>query len=121
MEEVKKMNPQAKITAIVRGAEVLNDATLMDAEQVGLSDVAYVIDNGNDIAGTALEEIEGEPKELIKSADVILAKGQANFETMQGCGLNVYYIFMCKCEMFANMFGVPRFTGMLLNDKNYKN
>ena len=121
MEEVKKLNPEAKITAIVRGAEVLNDATLMDAEQIGLSDVAYVIDNGNDIAGTALEEIEGEPKELIEAADVILAKGQANFETMQGCGLNVYYIFMCKCEMFAKKFGVPRFTGMLVNDKNYKN
>lgn len=117
MEEIGKRNPKAKITAVVRGADVLNDATLVDAEQVKLYEVAEVIGNGSDIAGTFIDSISDETKQLLDNADVILAKGQANFETMQECGLNVYYIFMCKCEMFAKRFGVPRFTGMLINDR----
>ena len=118
MAEIVKRNPNAKVTAVVRGADVLNDATVADAAQVRLEEVAEVMGNGSGIAGTFLDDISDEAKELLNNADVILAKGQANFETMQECGLNVYYIFMCKCEMFAKRFGVPRFTGMLLNDKN---
>ena len=117
MAEIGKRNPSAKITAVVRGADVLNDATIVDAEQVKLHEVAEVVGNGSDIAGTFIDSISDEAKHLLESADVILAKGQANFETMQECGLNAYYIFMCKCEMFAKRFGVPRFTGMLINDR----
>lgn len=117
MAEIGKRNPNAKITAVVRGADVLNDATVVDAAQVKLEEVAEVMGNGSDIAGTFIDEISDEARELLETADVILAKGQANFETMQECGLNVYYIFMCKCEMFARRFGVPRFTGMLINDR----
>lgn len=117
MAEIGKRNPNAKITAVVRGADVLNDATVVDAAQVKLEEVAEVMGNGSDIAGTFIDEISDEARELLETADVILAKGQANFETMQECGLNVYYIFMCKCEMFARRFGVQRFTGMLINDR----
>ena len=50
------------------------------------------------------------------SADVILSKGQGNFETLQGCHLNVYYVFLCKCDMVAGLFQVPKFTPMLCNE-----
>ena len=74
--------------------------------------------NGSGIAGTAMSHISEEALELMKEADLLIAKGQGNFETLQQCGLNIYYLFMCKCMMFANRFRVPQFTGMLLNDKN---
>lgn len=115
---IQKMNPDANLTVLVRGEQVLNDATLEDAVQVGLTEMADVRGNGSDIAGTCIEELSEEARKIIYDSDVILAKGQWNFETMQMCGLNVYYIFMCKCEMFARKFQVPRFTGMLLSDKN---
>lgn len=118
VQEIQKTNPDAKITVIVRGMPVLNDATMEDAIQVGLTDMVNVIGNGSEIAGTSLEEISEEAKSKMEQADVIFAKGQGNFETLQMCGLNIYYIFMCKCEMFAKRFHVPRFSGMLLNDKN---
>ena len=118
MAEIANRNPNATITAVVRGADVLNDATVVDAAQVKLEEVAKIMSNGSDIAGTFIDEISDEARTLLEEADVILAKGQANFETMQECGLNAYYIFMCKCEMFAKRFGVPRFTGMLINDRN---
>lgn len=118
IQEIKELNPNAQITSIVRGYDVVNDATIEDAEQIGLTKIVNVIGNGSDIGGTCLEEISEEASELIDSADVIIAKGQGNFETMQNCGKNIYYIFMCKCEMFANRFQVPKYCGMLINDKN---
>ena len=66
---------------------------------------------------SSLYTIGQKAKEKLEEAEVIIAKGQGNFETLYFCGLNVYYLFMCKCDLFANRFQVPRFTGMLLNDR----
>ncbi len=118
IEEIRKRNPNAQITVIVRGKPVLNDATMEDAIQIGLTEMINVIGNGSEIAGTYLEEISEEAKNVIDGADVILAKGQGNFETLRMCGKNIYYIFMCKCEMFSKRFQVPKYYGMLINDKN---
>jgi len=118
MEELKRQNPSMNLTVIVRGENVSNDATLADAEQIGLTDMVKVIGNGSAIGGTSMRDISEEALKLMKEADVLIAKGQGNFETLQMCGLNIYYLFMCKCMMFANRFRVPQFTGMLMNDKN---
>lgn len=115
--EIQKKYPELKVTVVVRGAEVINDATMEDAIQVGLTEAAEVIPNGSDIAGTWLEEISEEAKYALEEADVILSKGQGNFETLRKCGLNIYYIFLCKCDLFANTFQVPKLTGMLINEK----
>jgi len=120
MEQIKKLNPDAKLTAIVRGGDVLNDATMTDAKQIDLMSVADVTDNGNNIAGTYMDKLSDGARSLIESADVIMAKGQANFETLRKCGLNIYYIFMCKCNLFARQFGVEKYTGILVNDKDCK-
>jgi len=113
---IQERYPHLDITLMVRGGDVLNDATMEDAKQVGLTDVVKVMGNGNSIAGTCLEELSEEAFLEIESADLILAKGQANYETMRGCGKNIYHLFLCKCAMFANTFGVPRMTGMLINE-----
>ena len=118
IEEILKFNPKVEVTVIVRGFPVLNDVTMEDAIQVGLTEMVNVIGNGSEIAGTYLEEISEEAKKVIDSADVILAKGQGNFETLRMCGENIYYIFMCKCDMFAKRFQVPKYYGMLIRDKN---
>ena len=114
IEEVKRLNPRAMITAIVRGEEVVNDATIEDAEQVGLTEVVKVIGNGSDILGTCLKYITEEARTVIEEADVVLSKGQGNFETLLGYDKNIYYIFLCKCEMIAEMFGVEKFSPMLV-------
>ena len=115
---IKELNPLLNITVIVRGLPVVNDATIFDAEQVGLADTVHIMGNGSKIAGTVLDKISYESKTAIESADVIIAKGQANFETLRECGLNIYYIFMCKCKMFADRFNVPLYSGILINDKS---
>lgn len=116
IECIQTLNPNAKITAIVRGDEIFNDVTMEDAKQVGLTEVVSVIGNGCNVPGTCLELVSKTVKDTIEQADVILSKGQGNFETMQGCNLNVYYIFLCKCDMVAGLFGVPKFTPMLCNE-----
>ena len=118
LEVIKSMNPQAEITAIVRGEEAMNDATMEDAEQVGLNELVKVIGNGSDILGTCLKYISEEARTVIEEADVILSKGQGNFETLQGYDKNIYYIFLCKCEMIAEMFGVPKFSPMLVKENS---
>ena len=118
IELLKRMNPKAEITAVVRGEEILNDATMVDAKQVGLVDVVNVIGNGSNIPGTCLEFLSEEAKQTIESADVILSKCQGNFETLQGCDMNIYFIFLCKCEMIAEVFGVPKFTPMLVKENS---
>ncbi len=116
LRRIHAINPAREMTVVTRGAPVLNDATMEDALNCGLDEHARVTHNGSGIAGTCLERISKEAREVIDAADVIIAKGQANFETLRRCGKNVYYIFLCKCELYARRFGVPRLQGMLIRD-----
>ena len=118
IKTLKDLYPNLYITSMVRGVPVLNDATIDDARQIGLTDTVEVVGNGSTIAGTCLEDLSKEALEVVQNADVIISKGQGNFETLYGCGLNVYYLFMCKCTLFANRFHKNLFEGMLINDKN---
>ena len=114
-ETMVKTYPHLDITFCVRGGPTLNDATREDAETVGIP--FRVIDNGNLIPGTQLNELGAEAKQALQEADVILAKGMANVETMLGCGYNIYYAFLVKCQRFVNLFGKPLMTPMLVGEQ----
>lgn len=107
--------PDLEITFCVRGGPALNDATREDAELVGVP--FPVIDNGNTIPGTDLAAIGPEARAALEAADVILAKGMANVETLYGSGYNVYYAFLVKCERFSGLFGRPLLTPLLLPER----
>ena len=115
-EELRKRYPEQDVTVMVRGRDALNDATMEDVLMVGMEKVARVVDNGCGVAGTPLAYIGDEARKLLAEADVILAKGQGNYETMHGCGLNVYYSFLCKCAWFRKQFGVLKNTGMFVRE-----
>ena len=119
-EEIARNYPKVDITFCVRGAIAMNDATRADAEAVGIP--FKVIDNGNRIPGTQLDQLSAEAKEALETADVILAKGMANVETMRGCGFNVFYAFLVKCERFVTLFDRPMMTPMLVREpRAFKN
>lgn len=115
---IRNQYPEIHVTVIVRGESVINDATMEDARMIGLTEIADVIDNGTEFAGTCLGQIDIKAKECIEAADVIISKGQGNFETLNGCGLNIYYSFLCKCEWFVKRFGMERFKGVFINDRD---
>lgn len=114
---LKEQYPNLDITVIVRGYPVVNDATMEDAEEIGLTDLVKVIGNGSNIGGTWIPGINSESRELLYQADVILAKGQGNFETLNDCDLNVYYLFLCKCDLFQRRFHAENLQGMFLNER----
>ena len=117
LEQLKIKFPQLTVRAMVRGGSVLNDATAEDAEYVGLDAVAEIITNGEAIAGTVYEMLPEKAQKLLDTSDVILAKGQGNFESMSGQGRQVFYEFLCKCELFTTRFNVPKLTGIFIEEK----
>lgn len=117
LEVLHARYPALALTACVRGAPALNDALREDAEAAGLQEFARIIDNGSNIPGMELSHLSSDARAALDRADVILAKGQANLETLLGCGRNIYYLFLCKCVRFTQMFRVPAMTGLFLNDR----
>lgn len=113
---LKEQYPKVHITVIVRGMPILNDAVLADAEAVGLTKIVKVIGNGNGVAGTQISMLSKEAKAILEAADVIISKGQGNFETIHGCGWNIYYLFLCKCAWFSERFGMERLKGVFMNE-----
>ena len=116
LEQLQKRFPKLRLSVLVRGVEVLNDATQEDAEYVGISKFASVISNGLPIAGTVYDMLTDEAREAVDRADVILAKGQGNYESLCGQGRHIFYSFLCKCDLFTGRFGVPKFTGVFVEE-----
>ena len=117
LEQLRARFPKLSIRAMVRGGSVLNDATAEDAVYAGLDSVAELITNGEAVAGTIYEMLSDEARKVLDSSDVILAKGQGNYESMSGQGRHVFYEFLCKCELFTARFSVPRLTGIFIEEK----
>jgi uncharacterized protein with ATP-grasp and redox domains len=117
LKQLKKRFPAMKTVVMVKGKETINDATMEDVQEIGMESVSVVITNGNGIAGTEERMLSLEARTVLNEADVILAKGQANFETLHGCGRNIYYSFLCKCRWFSEKFKVPKFTGMFVCER----
>ena len=118
LRELKKRFPHLILSVMVRGEEVLNDVTIKDAEETGICTVAKVVSNGNGVGGTMVDMLSEEARQVLDQADVMLAKGQANFETLHGCGRNIYYSFLCKCDWVSGRFGVEKYTGMFLRERD---
>jgi damage-control phosphatase, subfamily I len=97
----------APVTLAVRGAPVINDATLTDARAAGLHDIVEVIDNGSDAPGTILEDCSRDFNRRFIESDMIIAKGQGNFESLSEEKRSVYFLFKAKCPVIAADVGLP--------------
>ena len=93
--------PKAKVTAVVKGTPIINDATMTDAEEVGLTSLVPVVDNGSDGPGTIFEDCSESFLELFKRADLIIAKGQAHYETLSDEDKDIFFILKVKCPVVA--------------------
>ncbi len=103
---IKRQYPQIIVTSVVRGGNVINDVTLADANQVQLGEVANVIGNGSNVAGTYLAEVNAQTLALMQTSDMIISKGLGNVETLIDEDIPVWYLFMAKCSRMAERFGV---------------
>ena len=98
--------PTDKVIFVVRGGPILNDATMEDAIEVGLTDMVKVIDNGYDAPGTIIENCSADFQKIFYAADVVIAKGQGNYETLCSTNRDIYFAFKVKCPLTANHVGI---------------
>lgn len=93
--------PYEKVTVVVKGRPIINDATMKDAELVGLTKAVEVIDNGSDGPGTILESCSQNFRGRFACADLIIAKGQGNYETLSEVNKNIFFVLKAKCPVIA--------------------
>ena len=93
--------PYEKVTVVVKGTPVINDATMEDAGVAGLTRIVEVIDNGSDAPGTIMESCSQEFRHRFANADLIIAKGQGNYETLSDVNKSIFFILKAKCPVIA--------------------
>jgi uncharacterized protein with ATP-grasp and redox domains len=102
-----------KVTAVVKGLPVLNDCTMKDAADVGLTGVCRVLGNGTDAVGTILEMASPEINKEFGEASLIISKGQGNYETLLEADRgNIFFLFQSKCDVVSAELGLS--TGSML-------
>ena len=97
--------PLEKVTVAVRGAPVINDATVVDARVAGITELVDVIDNGSDVPGTIIDECNATFRSRFSEADLIIAKGQGNYETLSEAEKDIYFLLKVKCPVIARDIG----------------
>ena len=102
-----------KIRAAVKGSPVINDSTMFDAEESGLTKICEVIENGSDAVGTILPWTSSGFQKAFSNARLIISKGQGNFETLAGIDKNIFFLFQSKCNVVSNELSLPQ-SAMLL-------
>jgi len=106
IKRIKAINPNCKLYFGVRGEAVVNDNTEEDAYLVGMDEYATIISNGDYALGTVLSRVSEEFREIYNKADVVIAKGQANFESLSEEKKKIYFLLMTKCKVIADNIGV---------------
>jgi uncharacterized protein with ATP-grasp and redox domains len=112
--------PIEKITVVIKGSPVINDATIDDANVVGLGRIVEVIDNGSDGPGTILETCSQSFRDRFEKADLIIAKGQGNYETLSDLDKNIFFILKVKCPVIARDLGCEVGEMILQKSNSFK-
>ena len=105
IEEIKKEYPDKNIYYAVKEKPVINDALFEDAKACGIDKTARLISNGTDAPGTILVLCSKEFKRIYRSADMIISKGQGNFESLSNEKRPIFFLFMVKCPVVAKETG----------------
>lgn len=115
IEEIQSCGKK-EIVFVVKGGPISNDALLEDAKEAGLDKLVTLLTTGQAETGIDITRAPHELQELWKRADLIISKGQGNFETLSGRRENIYFLLKAKCVPVAREFGVPQ--GALILKKN---
>ena len=94
-----------RVTFVVRGGPIINDVLMEDAKMVGITDLADVVSNSVAVPGTIVQEWPEELRKKFYNADLIISKGQGNFESLSETDGNIFFLFMIKCDMVARHGG----------------
>ena len=102
---IEELKDSHKIIYAVRGVPVINDVTMEDAREVGLDKIVEIISNGSDVSGTVLGLCSEDLKNEFDRADIIISKGQGNYETLSGVPKKIFFLLRAKCSVIARDLG----------------
>jgi len=115
VEELVKL--EKKVTFVVKSAPVINDVLMEDALEVGMNEIAKIIETGSNGIGVYWDAVSREFLEEYRDADLIVSKGQGNFETMDGKEGDIFFLLMAKCECVAKELGVGLYDTILASSR----
>jgi len=116
IKKIREEYPDLDIHFAVRGEPILNDSTKEDALMVGMDKYAKILSSGSGLPGTDLLEVSDEFKKVFDQADLVLSKGQGNFESLPGCNHNVYYLLLCKCDLLTKQLNCDKLSPVFLHE-----
>jgi len=117
---IKDYYPDLKIYLAVRGFPIINDVTTEDALAVKIDDFAEIISNGTKYPGTIIEECHPRLQQTYQQADLIISKGQGNFETLYETKReNLFYAFMIKCDCVAELLKLPLYSPIFMENPKF--
>ena len=120
IEQLQQSYPQLTIIAALRDKPIINDATLIDAQAVGMTQLVEVISSGSVYPGTLLSETSSEFQQHYHNADLLIAKGQGNYETLLPIAqAKLFFLLRIKCEHMANLSGVKQGNLVLLQGNQH--
>jgi len=114
IEAMKEAREGLEVTVAVRAGPIINDVTALEAREVGLDRVARIISSGSEMPGTLLERTTPEFQLAFESADLVISKGQGNWETLEESEREVFFMFQAKCPAVASVCACPEGTPLLL-------
>ncbi len=114
---IERLRERAEVTATVKSAPIINDATMADAEAVGLTRLVRVIETGTDYIGVHWEASSEEFRRAFQEADLVLAKGQGNFETLDSRPEEIFFLLKAKCAEVASELGVEEGATVFLRNR----
>jgi uncharacterized protein with ATP-grasp and redox domains len=116
IKKISEKYPAIKIYAAVRGRPIINDVTMKEAEYIGLPEVCEVINSESIYPGIILEKTSTEFQAIFRNADLIISKGQGNFEGLSKDSEDkLYFCLMAKCHTISKYIGVTRGTSLFSN------
>lgn len=120
IEEIKRKDPEKEIFYIVKDKPIINDALIKDAQDCGIDKVAVIMSSGSDAPGTILSFCSDEFLNRFRAADLVISKGQGNFEGLSGTPVDsLYYLLLAKCPVIANDIGCDVGDVILLKAKTH--
>lgn len=105
------------VSYVVKGGAAVNDATREDAMAAGIDNVAEVIDNGAAAMGTLLDQCSAEFRQRFETAELVIAKGMANYESLSGTRDNLFFLLQAKCAVVAADLGVAEKSIVILENR----
>lgn len=117
IKKIRELNPVCHIFFATRGAPVVNDSVEEDAYFIGMDAYAEILPNGDSSLGTVLHRTSPKFQEIYRRADIVISKGQANYECLSEEKKNIFFLLMTKCKVIADDIGVPKMQMVCMKNR----